>query len=368
MSARALHIVEKVAPLEYFPAVPQNFVLRPGEPVPPQLVLDDPDISLYCLDNEQRVALFVQTAPGVDLTAAPFCYLAQYQHAQRLIAVPYDTLHELAAGLPAYAGRLILLYSVGRCGSTLISQALNAVPGVRSYSEPDVFTQITMLRHRDRQRDGEFARLVGSCTRILGYGADTLAIKFRASGIHLAGLFHREFPRAHNLFLYRHAERWLESMHAGFTPQLPGPGAEPLFTRFLTASAPLLMPFIRRHRRRPTLVETYMLNWLSVMDRYVSLRRDGVPFLAVSYEELTAAPERVLARLLGHCGLPVDGLDAVLATFAADSQEGTALSRASRRANPAPALCPADYAQARAVLAEHATVRTPDFDAAALGG
>jgi hypothetical protein len=367
VSARVLHILDKVAPLEYFPAVPQNFVVRPGESVPASLVLESPDVSLYCLDDENRQALFLETTPGVDLTAAPFFYLAQYNNAQRLIALPYETLHRLADDLPDTAPDLILIYSVGRCGSTLISQALNAVAGVRSYSEPDVYTQIGMLRYRDRGgREEEFARLIGSCTRILGQGASTLALKFRAGGIHLADVFQQLYPDARNIFLYRNAERWLESVNAGFSTNLPGPGAEPLFTKFLLASAPLLKPFIRRHRRQPTVIEAYLLNWLSVMDKYVTLREQGVPFLAASYEEITAEPEATLIKLLTYCGLPVDAVEAAYDTFSTDSQEGTELSRRSRETNPAPPLSPDDYAQARAVLAEHPTVQTPDFDAAAV--
>src|SRR4051812_44461169 len=167
MNARVLHIVDKVTPMEFFPAVPQNFVLREGESVPPEVVLDDPDVSLYCLDDDNRQALFVQTPPGVELLQSPFYYLAQYQHAQRVIAVPYDTLHRLADELPGGAGNLVLIYSVGRCGSTLISRSLNAVDGVLSYSEADVYTQIAMLRNRDRSRDEEYLRLIRTCTRIL---------------------------------------------------------------------------------------------------------------------------------------------------------------------------------------------------------
>src|SRR6185503_4627513 len=155
--------------------------LHEGESVPPEVVLTDPDISLYCLDDENRQALFVQTPAGVDLLRAPFYYLAQYQHAQRLIAVPYDTLHRLADEL-AEPGNLVLIYSVGRCGSTLISQALKAVDGLLSYSEPDVYTQIAMLRHRNRSRDEEYLRLIGSCTRILRRDASTMVLKFRAGG------------------------------------------------------------------------------------------------------------------------------------------------------------------------------------------
>jgi hypothetical protein len=225
-----------------------------------------------------------------------------------------------------------------------------------------------MLRHFDGSRDEEYARLIRSCTRILGRDAATLAVKFRASGIHLADLFHQVFPEARSVFLYRHAERWLESMNAGFTMNLPGPRARSVFRRFLLASAPLLMPFIERHGRQPTLAEAYILNWLSVMDKYLSLRREGVPFLAVRYEEIKAEPKPTIVKLLTYCGLPVDDIEGAYDTFSTDSQEGTALSRASRQENPAPALGPEDYAAARAVLAEHATIRTPDFDVAAAPG
>jgi hypothetical protein len=365
MSARVLHITEKVAPMEFFPSVPQNFVLREGESVPPELVLEDPDVSLYCLDDKNRRALFVQTPPGVDLLQPPFYYLAQYQHAQRVIAVPYDTLHRLADGLPGGASTLVLIYSVGRCGSTLISRSFNAVDGVLSYSEPDVYTQIAMLRHWDGSRDEEYLRLIKTCTRILSRDASTVVLKFRASGIHLADLFHQLYPEARNIFLHRHAERWLESMNAGFTPHQPSRKVQATFTKFVLAQAPLLEPFVARHGRKPTLAEAYTLNWLSVVDKYLTLRQAGVPFLTLRYEDLKAQPRATLLDLLDHCGLRIENFDRVYDTLSADSQEGTVLSLASRQQNPAPALGPQDYLEARAVLAEHAIVQTPDFDVCA---
>lgn len=362
MSARVLHIVDKVTPAEFFPAVPQNFVLAEGESVPAEIVLDDPDVSLYCLDDDNRQALFVQTTPGVDLQQSPFFYLAQYRHAQRVIAVPYDTLHRLAENLDD-AGDLVLIYSVGRCGSTLISRALSAVDGVLSYSEPDVYTQIGMLRSRNRSREDEYLRLIRTCTRILRRDASTMALKFRAGGIHLGDLFHRLYPDARNIFIQRHAERWLESMNAGFTPNQPGPEAGPTYTRFLVAQAPLLKAFLRQHRRKPTLTESYTLNWLSVMEKYLALRRAGVPFLTVRYEDIQARPRATLLDLLDYCGLRIADFDRAYDTFSADSQEGTVLSVASRQQNPAPVLSAEDYRAARAVLAEHPVIRTPDFDA-----
>jgi hypothetical protein len=361
MIGQVLHIVEKAAPVEFFPAVPQNFVVRPGGSVPAETVLGDPDISLYCLDDENRQAYFVETSAGVDLTGEPFVYLAQYEHARRLITVPYDTLHRLADGLPDPT-RLILVYSVGRCGSTLISRALGAVAGVRGYSEPDVFSQIAVLRHENPGRDEEYARLVRTCTRILGQGAEALVIKFRAIGIQLADLFHQVFPDARGIFLHRRARPWLESMNRGFTSHLSGLDgeAEAIFTRYMTAQASLMLPFAVRHQRQPTPAEAYTLNWLSVMDRYLRLHEDGVPLLEVRYEEIVARPKPTLAALLAYCDLPVDEVDTLYQTFSTDSQEGTALSRAGRAQHAAPALGAEEYARARAVIAEHPIIGSRD--------
>lgn len=359
MDAQVLEIVEKVAPHEFYPSVPANFVLEDGEKVPAETVLG-PDVELHCLDDDRRRALFVQTGPGVELSGVPFFYLTQYQQAERLLALDYDTVHELAAELPD--PELTHIWSVGRCGSTLLSRALAAVPGVRSYSEPDVYSDIAMLRHWGGPgRDDDYAALLRSCTRLLGRRGPHLAVKFRGSGIHVAELIRAGFPAAHDLFLSRDAERWMESMHAGFTPALPRKRAMPTFLRYLGAQAPLMAPYARQHGRRPTLAESYALTWLSIMDKYVALRSAGMPFLAVDYAELTATPEETVRRILAFCGLPADCLGTVLDTFGHDSQEGTNLSRDARAAGPASPLGPDDYAELRAVLAAHPVVTTPDF-------
>jgi hypothetical protein len=49
----------------------------------------------------------------------PFVYQAQYDQAERLIAVPYETFTQLARDLPDVR-RLILIYATGRSGSTLL--------------------------------------------------------------------------------------------------------------------------------------------------------------------------------------------------------------------------------------------------------
>ena len=57
----------------------------------------------------------------IDLLQAPFYFIAQYEAAQRVIAVPYDTFHALARKIEIDPKRILLFYSTGRCGSTLFS-------------------------------------------------------------------------------------------------------------------------------------------------------------------------------------------------------------------------------------------------------
>jgi hypothetical protein len=358
VDACLLEIVDKVAPLEFFPSVPANFVLREGGTVPVETVLGA-SVDLYCLDDANRRALFAELPDGADPAGAPFFYLTQYQQAERLYAVPYETVHELAADLPD--PDLTLVYSTGRCGSTLLSRALHQIDSVRSVSEPDVVNDIVMLRHWDGSRDDEYRALLHSCVRLLGRDAPHLAIKPRGGGIHVADLFQREFPKSHDVFLYRHAERWMDSMHAGFTPSPPPRKAAPTYLRYMLAQAPLLSPYAQRHKKQPSLAEAYALTWLGVMDAYVRLRDEGVPILPVRYEDLVAEPRATLVELLTWCGLPADGVDAVLATFGADSQEGTQLGRANKA--EVQRLDEDDYALARAVLADHPVVSSPDFRA-----
>jgi hypothetical protein len=129
----------------------------------------------------------------------------------------------------------------------------------------------------------------------------------------------------------------------------------------MLAQAPLLSPYTQRHKKQPSLAEAYALTWLGVMDAYVRLREEGVQIHPIRYEDLVAEPSATLVELLTWCGLPADGVDAVLATFATDSQEGTQLGRDNKAA--VQPLDEDDYALARAILADHPVVSSPDFRA-----
>jgi hypothetical protein len=385
-----------------------DFRWRPAGTVDAGCIVHRPHITLYCLDDEHRRAVFVETPPDLDLRQAAFYYQAQFHNAQRLLTISYDTLHRLAGQVGDQFQNLILTYSVGRCGSTLLSRAFNRVDSVLDLSEPEVYMHITALRPRDGSRDAELRQLLQSCTRLLykPTGAQTtLAIKFRSFSIEIADLLYLVYPQAKILFLYRDAETWSRSQAKAFdvfsseAVELRDKTLEknPEFVRRTT---PLTSEHVRRHIRRslspkdyvalvalalaqrvpfvrdrvPTplhYVEPYIrsfpiaklmvLQWLSVMHRYLELNARGIPMLAVRYETLVSAPRAALQALFEYCGLPLDQLPAAEAAFAEDSQRGSNLARDRLAGADRSELAPEHLSQLREVLLEHPTIRKPDF-------
>src|SRR5829696_1390647 len=91
-----------------------DFTLTAGDAVNADIVRINPNISLYCLDEASKRAIFVELPPDVDLAKVPFVYQTQYEHAQHLIALPYDSFTQLAGELPKVTD-LIMIYMTGRC-------------------------------------------------------------------------------------------------------------------------------------------------------------------------------------------------------------------------------------------------------------
>jgi len=216
MKAQVLYIEDKVRKAELELTSLGDFRYRPGTSIDARTLLHQPHVSLYCLDDQHGQAVFTEAAPGVDVSRGPFMYRTQYSTAQRLLTVDYGTFHDLADAAGDRFQSLIPMYTVGRCGGTVLSRAMSRLDHVLSLDEPDVYNSIVLLRARNGRRDAELVRLLRSSTRLLhnpppGKNPDTLFLKFRAFPIEVGDLMHKAFPQARNLFLYRNAEAWLRS-------------------------------------------------------------------------------------------------------------------------------------------------------------
>src|SRR4051812_29397124 len=95
MPARYLNIEEKRRPFVANISSMADFVVSNGDEVDAEIIIRDPALSLYCLDDATRRAIFVEMPADLDLAQVPFIYQTQYEHARRLVAMPYETFHHV---------------------------------------------------------------------------------------------------------------------------------------------------------------------------------------------------------------------------------------------------------------------------------
>ncbi len=357
MMAQRLNIDGKSRPFPGAVATLDHFRYRDGEAIDARVVVEQPTISLYCLDHPNRRAIFVETPPDVNLTHAPFYNIAQYEAAQGLIAVSYETLHQLANDVVLNPQRLILIYNVGRCGSTVVHNALNQIDGVCSIAEPDVFTQLIALRAADGSNDAAVSTLVQDCTKVMyagarNAGATVWSIKFRGVGIELGDLLYHTFPEAKVIFLYRNAVGWAKSAARAFGMyDARFQRGLPRLQQFFALFNPLVRTYSTTHTTPMPPVDLLACLWTAIMDRCLELQRQAIPMFCMRYEDLQATPRQVLDAMFAYCNLTINDPKKIDHIVANDSQAGTRLSQATLQ--EATSAMPADNVAALPGLIQH---------------
>jgi len=366
MQADVFEIAAREKANLFHTAAADDFTLTAVDAVDAHTILEDPNISLYCLDPPNRLALFVEV-PDVDvLLAAPFFYVGQFEQAIRVFKVPYATLERLADAVTLDDRRLVLIHSMGRCGSTLMSTALGHLEETLCVSEPDVFTQLAELRDPAGSNAVEISRMVRSCLLLTCKPhrervQPWRVVKFRSFVITLGEQLHAHFPRARTLFLYRHPEPWGRSVARAF-----GGDVRPTKTLLLGAwkeSARVLQKVRQYPLSDPADISVGLfvgIIWLSFMERCLELQQAGLTILPVRYEDLSANPRAVTAKVLDFCAIPNVDLDEFGDLFRKDSQAATPLSRQALK-QVSWELDPTDLAAIRQVIAGEPRIKTPDF-------
>lgn len=171
---------------------PADFVLDAGRVVD-RARLMDAGVSPYCFDFA-TLRLWCVSTP--DISAATFFYQAQREQARSVILAPLAELPE-AQSSPA------LVFSIGRCGSTLLHQAFRAA-GADSISEPDYFTQAVLYA----RPEPALAAAIGRATRLLPGSI----IKLRAECSNAPLLIAGAFPAPKLVFILRNALDWADSV------------------------------------------------------------------------------------------------------------------------------------------------------------
>ena len=147
----------------------KDFALGPGQFVSPRLAIEQLNWSLYSLDVEAGRAWFVELPPEADLSSSAFAFRDQRRLARRLLAMSTDDLIDIARIVPE-PGRVVFIFSIGRCGSTLVSHVLNTPERVWSLSEPISFPRLLLTNDNSGRRRkaprNTFVELIRACTKL----------------------------------------------------------------------------------------------------------------------------------------------------------------------------------------------------------
>jgi len=368
MSAKIFHIQNKNRTPASLIANLQDFSYEFRETIEPTNILEYSNISLYCLDHENRQAIFVETPLDIDIYEPPFLYQAQYEYAQRLIAVPYEEFHKLAQEIKNSIGQIVMIYSVGRSGSTLLSKIFNQLYTILSLSEPDVFSQIVSFRNSDGSNDREIEELVKSCICLLAKsnvnGKESFcAIKPRSFGIELADLIYRIWPEAKLIFIYRNAEDVVKSSiraFAYFSKILPMIEQNiEMYSKFI----PLLKENAKHiDFKDDKAIGFYTVMWLSVIHRYLLLYESGISMSALRYENLLSDPKQIITSIFNYCDLPESEISNACLAMEKDSQSGSNLSRENTHKNETNIPDILEIRQkVNDILGKHQKIKTADF-------
>jgi hypothetical protein len=287
---------------------------------------------LYSLDFENRQAVFVETPADVNLSHAPFYFITQYEKAKRLWIISFETMYQLAESVPVDDSRLVFIYSVGRCGSTLASQIFAQIPGVINISEPHALMQLVIARYTKAANDDDLVALLKATICLLCKTAAETAwvMKGQSFVIELGDWLHELYPQTKNLFLYRHAETWLRSGLRAYSRDVEGTDEERRAreNQRREVLGPLV-PSIARYDANLLLshAEMLALMWLRAMERYVQYCRMGIEMLAIRYASWRSAPRETAEAMLDYCKCRPTDMTTIHETLKRDSQAGTGLSR-----------------------------------------
>lgn len=372
----------------------------------------------YALDDSRRRMIFVEIPLESSLTKstkeANFFYQLQRVSTCGMYAVPYDIVNQVAseqAGNEALENS-IMLYSTGRCGSTLFSKVLDSTGcGVQSLSEPDVYTQMVFqLGYAERHspavaaaRRAEGVQLLRSYTQLLVQAMRRreperphVCIKFRSQVSMILPEMKEALPEAKHVFLYRNCIDVTDSFCCAFFSSWAMRIAHRLrLGHWLMSHHPLapVFPIISpleyderydlKLKKKLGIVGGVALMWLAVLDRAAAFQSGGgadadgsAGFNAVfRYEDLVSDRVGITAAVLRACGLTEaaasaaatatggagEGATDIQRVFDEDAHKDTALAskrRGGEGDSKAPQfILPADFEALKQLLEFHPFIK-----------
>lgn len=298
------------------------------------IVLTEPGWSPYCLNSERNTMAFIQVPIDIDLSQAPFVVFTQFKQAKRMLLIGLDAVNYLAADLPE-PDNLLMIFMIGRSGSTLLNQILSRIEGVGSYSEPEVFKHLTLVAQYDPVSAEGWRNVIQSTVRIWQYinrHNHTLGLKFARLANDILPQYYDAFPDAKYIFSYRQGLSWAQSNYDHLQRTYPELEVYPRIVpasllrvvwRDLMSNNTATIDTLCADTDEAYIEDFYAAGWQYFMERYEQALLGGIPGIGIEFEELVNERETTIDQLIYYCNLPENARTQALSGFDRHSQAGT---------------------------------------------
>ena len=325
----------------YHTSSPMDFLCFCTSRVKPEYVLRK-NVALYCITETE--AYFVETPKNVNINSSdenPFLYLAQYTRGINVIKMSINTFHTLSESIGDPNVPVIWISNIGRCGSTILCQVFERVPGTLVLSEPDTPLKVCDMQTLNIVTELEYNNIVMSMVRIICKpypNAERIVIKTRSACAPLMLPLSKLFPtQVQQIFMYRDSLSAIGSWGAsmGVTPY--GIIIRTCADNEVISS---LVPFFRKQFRFEIQSQLFTLPDIPLTNTFEQLVHMWAHFMILArhaissdpnilplrYEDILSQPTETVTKVFRAVRLNVNLVDNALAALKQDSQRGSALS------------------------------------------
>ena len=320
----------------------------------PLRVLLRPDVTLYCVTSDS--AVFVRCPAACNIyssVSSPFFYLAQFLNAQEVYITTLNWFHLLAAEITEDCRVPVTwLSSTGRCGSTMLTQVMERVPGTVSISEPDAILNIAAMAKSGQITSEQKRSLLKSAISILVFSAQSYTkpspsgadearercgrvfIKTRSECLVLVEDIRRLFPHVVHVFMWRRLATLLGSFKQ-FGGVLRTPWVKLVDSEIVASvtsyfrKSTFLHEFYGSEEEKSAVLDLVpCLSFVGIMATAVSsqlkrvqlLQSQGFAVPALLYEDILSDPAKTIGNLFDYLQISREQLPVALTAMKKQSQ------------------------------------------------
>ncbi len=313
---------------------------------PARAILGDRRASLMGITD--RLAVFGVVPEGFDVhdpANGAFLREAQVRNAEEVVVTSLKTFVELGKSAGKTGARVLFLSSTARCGSTLLTQMLDRLDGVRAMSEPEFFTQVFHLQDKLSEpleevvKAGISLQCKDEQTRN-GKDLKLIVFKPRSECTGLMPVMAQLLPDIKHAFMLRNPMDNIASIYniVRVRQKMSSKKGNPWDWTYSASIAPLTPPGSSCKDAIKELFENISINyddtrlaaffWALRVHCFKECRdRLQIDVLPVDYEDVLKDPVKTISDILHHCKVSVDNLDDCLRAMTKDSQEKSIFNR-----------------------------------------